>query len=56
MISKDKTNRRKLPSFSSRSTCVPEMTGRNLCLTAMVIMLRVNYIGILAPIQLPGME
>ena len=57
MISKQKTKKRKLAEFLFRSTCVP--TGhdrREPRPDAMVNVLRVNYIGIVMQIQLPGIE
>ena len=40
-----------------RSMCVSlDMTGMSLGLTAMVNVLRVNYIGLVMQIQLPGIE
>jgi len=55
MISRAK--RRKLPSFYPVPCAFRlDLTGRSLGLTALVNVLRVNYIGILAQTQLPGIE
>jgi len=57
MIQKEKPKEGSLPSsYSVPRALRLDMTGMSLGLTAMVNVLRVNYIGIVMQIQLPGIE